>query len=622
MKLFSYDIFDTCLVRTCGEPKHVFDMLATRILGERSNVSERIDFSLIRMRAETEARKTLINEINEEVTLEDIYSFCDFSRLTSTDKKTIMQTELEIEEFVLLPIERTRAEIELLVKQGANVVYISDMYLPKSFIEKLLIRYGFYVNQNIYVSSDIKKSKETGHLYDHVSNDLNINSHHWKHTGDNFISDYKIPKSKGISANLAKHDYTKYESMGKKIMLDGSKPNNSYAFSLSRAIRLSSRETPNTIFASTFIAPMFVSYVYKILCDSQNKGINHLFFIARDGYILYHIALEFAKQFPNIKLSYLYASRQALYLVGLNELTPCCVMEYFPHLKNKNIESILYELHLPSYDYSKHDFSGLKGEQIIELLFKDKTFVDKLSQKYQEQDSLVAKYFKQEGLNNGHCATVDVVGSRRCQRAINNILVRHKCPPVFSYYFEVTSSRITDYEPYLAMNYQENVIKSPFYNRASQPLYEQFFAITDQRRTIEYVENQGIIEPILESDYIDELYKKKIFEINKSICLKYAKHYIHGCGEDPIVTIQTAQKVFAFFCYVPDKQHLLAIESFRCTGSGEPNEVLLNKRNFLYTITHINKFFRWPEGQLIYSSGWLYPLILLILKKRYKIKTK
>ena len=28
-QLYSYDIFDTCMVRTCGEPKHVFDILAS-----------------------------------------------------------------------------------------------------------------------------------------------------------------------------------------------------------------------------------------------------------------------------------------------------------------------------------------------------------------------------------------------------------------------------------------------------------------------------------------------------------------------------------------------------------------------------------------------------------------
>ena len=618
-QLYSYDIFDTCLVRTCGEPKHVFDMLGTKILGNQAEASEIADFKLIRMNAELEARKSLITNINEEVTLEDIYHFCDFSKLTNINNKAIMQSELEIEEFVLLPIEKTKSEIDKLVKQGANIIYISDMYLPKYFIQRILKRFGFYVNNNVYISSDIKKTKTSGHLFDYVSNELKIDFRHWEHTGDNICSDYKVPRRKKISARLIKHPYNQYELIGKNVLLDGTKLNQGYAFSLSRAIRLSLPETPQTVFASTFVAPMFVSYVYKILCDSKKKEINHLFFIARDGYILYQIALEFSKQFPDIELTYLYASRQALYMAGLNELTPSSIKKNMPHLKEKGINSILYELHLPSYDYSDLHLSGLSGGQIIDLLFEDDAFIEQLTRKYNEQNELIIKYFKQEGLTEGHCAIVDVVGSRRCQRAINNILNRKKFPKPYSYYFEVTWCRITEYEPYLAMNYQENVINTANYNRVSQPLYEQFFAISNQRRTIEYQVNKDKVEPLFESDFISNTYKQTIFEINKSVCTKYAKYYCIN-NTDPITIIQTAQKAFSSFCYAPPIYLLRALESFRCTGSGEPNEILLSKKNFFYVITHINEFFRWPEGQIVYSSGWLYPLVLFFLKNRYKKK--
>lgn len=621
-QLLSYDIFDTCLVRTCGEPKHVFDMLATKILGKQADSSKIIDFTLIRMNSELEARKQLINNENEEVTLEDIYSFCDFSKLTSIDNQAIMLAELEIENFVLLPIEKTRTEIEKYVKQGTKVIYISDMYLPKLFIENILKRFGFYVDQNVYVSSDIKKTKAGGGLYDYISHELNIRFHHWKHIGDNIISDHIIPKRKGISTQLIKHTYNEYEKMGNNIMLNGSMPNNGYAFSLSRAIRLSLPDSPHALFASTFIAPMFVSYVYKILCDSKKRGISHLFFIARDGYILYHIAQVFANQFPGIKMSYLYASRQALYMAGLDTLTASSIMYNMPHLKGKSIDGILYELHLSSFDYSKLNVSRKTGEQIIDLLFQDISFVNELNKKHQEQNKLIIKYLEQEGLTNEHCAIVDVVGSRRCQRAINNILKRNNYPTPFSYYFEVTWSRITEYEPYLAMNYQENVITTAFLNRASQPLYEQYFAITNQRRTIEYKDCKDRIEPLFETDYISESYKEKVFEINKSVCVEYARHYWTHYEQDPINIIQASQKIFSYFCYVPQICFLKAIESFRCTGSGEPNETLLNKRSLLYVITHLQEFFRWPEGQLIYSSGWLYTIILFLLRKRYERKLK
>jgi predicted HAD superfamily hydrolase len=570
------------------------------------------------MNAEREARRVCINENNEEIIINDIYDFCDFSSITNTNKTIIMQTELDIEEEVLLPVEKIRKEIDQYVKLGIPVIYLSDMYLSKDFIEKTLIKKGFYVNHNIFVSSEIKKTKSTGHLYNHIEKELHFEKRYWLHSGDNTIVDYKIPRHLGIKAKLVNNSYNLYEMIGKRFLTNGTNSLSGYVFDLSRAIRLSLQDTPTTLFASTFVAPMFVSFVYEIMCESKKRGINHLFFVARDGYILYQIAKEMENHFPTIKLSYLYASRQALYMAGLMDISPEHIKIAMPHLEQKNIEGILYELHLPSFDYSHLSISDKNGMQIIDILFSDKPFVKAFTQKYKEQNNYIIKYFEQEGLSNGNCAIVDVVGSRRCQAAINNILARNNYPKVFAYYFEVTWCRITNFEPYLSANYQEIVINSPFYNRASQPLYEQFFAITNQKRTVEYQYCGDKIVPVFENDFISEKYKQEVYETNRDVCLNYAKHYIGEChNKMPIAAIQAAQKAFAVFCHIPRKEFLKALESFRCTGSGEANEILLNKKSLIYVIFHINQFFRWPEGQLIYSSGWLYPLIRYMLKMRF-----
>lgn len=617
-KLYSYDIFDTCLVRTCGEARNVFNLLATKVLGLQANISAKNDFALIRMNAEKKAREEIIHGCQEEVTLNDIYTYCDFSSLTNLQNEAIMAMELEIEKEVLLPVSKIKKEINDLVSKGMVVIYISDMYLPLEFITEVLSNTGFYVNNNIFLSSSIGKTKSSGHLFDHVHTNQNISYSQWQHTGDNIITDHYIPKKKGIKTVLIKHIYNQYESIGIDYIQNGLSLNTNYPFSLSRAIRLSMPDTPNHIFASTFIAPMFVSYVCQILYDAQSKGIKHLFFLSRDGFILYNIAKEFSTQFPEIRLSYLYVSRQSLYMAGLNEVSADCIKKELSYLNKETISRILYDLHLPTFDYSNLSIDGLDGEHIIDLLFKNELFVKQLKNKHSEQNINIIKYFKQEGLLEGHCATVDVVGSRRCQNAINSILHRNNYSEVFSYYFEVTWYRTTDYQPYLAMNYQETVVNSRLYNRATQPLYEQFFAISDHNRTIEYYDNNGTIEPVFEKDYISDEYKDKIYSINESVCTSYARHYITENTYQPIMIIQAAQKAFTHFCYVPTKELLLALESFRCTGSGETNEYLLSKHNILYAITHIKKYFRWPEGQLIYSSGIFYPIIYAYLKFRLK----
>ena len=99
---FSFDIFDTCLIRSCGFAHNVFDLLAIRILGENSTESSRADFVNIRISGEETAR----NKKNTEVTLKDIYNVCDFSGLTNITNQEIAQAEMLIEKEVLVGVKK------------------------------------------------------------------------------------------------------------------------------------------------------------------------------------------------------------------------------------------------------------------------------------------------------------------------------------------------------------------------------------------------------------------------------------------------------------------------------------------------------------------------------------
>ena len=83
---YSFDIFDTCIIRTCGYPHNVFDLLAIAVLGNKSSNSLRADFVNIRISAEASARK----KKQSEVTLEDIYQECDFNGISSIAKNIIL----------------------------------------------------------------------------------------------------------------------------------------------------------------------------------------------------------------------------------------------------------------------------------------------------------------------------------------------------------------------------------------------------------------------------------------------------------------------------------------------------------------------------------------------------
>ena len=551
--IYSYDIFDTCLVRACGSPEMIWDILANRILGNTSNTADVNDFILIRRQAEGKARELLINETKEDVTIGDIYNFCDFSSLTSISNQEIMKSEMEVEEDMLVPVFSILQEIDKLHQAGENITFISDMYLSKNFIKKILINTGFFHDgDRLYISGEIGKSKSTGHLYDYVKKELNISFKQWIHKGDNKYSDYQIPKRKGIKTILINHSLSYYERKAIEFDLALAPSDLKKITHISRAVRLSMTDEPAYRFATDFIAPQMTTFVHNILEDARHRGIHHLYFMARDAYILYIIAEEFARLYPGISLHYLYASRQSLY----------------------------------------------------------------------KPDENCMSYLQQEGLTRSHSAIVDMVGSRRCQHCINKLFTQHGFDKIHAYYYEVTPYRLMSNDTYTAMYYQEKLAGSPYYHHASHPLLEQYFGITDQLRTIGYKKEFEKILPIYEPDLVDAQYKKKLFNINKKICVAFAKHYINAYIAEPFRSNNFFFAVFADFCHVPHRDYLSALCGFFSTDSANQQEPLLEKRNLFSIIFDKKHYLRWKNGNLVFNSGRLYRPIITTLRWYYIIKKR
>jgi len=454
--IYSYDIFDTCLVRACGEPSHVWDILAHKILGSSADIALISDFVLIRRSAEGKARKELICHEKEDVTIEDIYTYCDFSSLIDIPKQVIMEAEMAVEEKMLTPVYSVLQEIDQLHQEGKCVTFISDMYLPQSFIKHILVTTGFFhEGDHLYISGDVGKSKSTGHLFDYVQRELSADCKHWNHQGDNRHSDYEVPRKKGIKAKLISHPLSYYERKAIEYDRALSSPDVSKLSAVSRAVRLSTKSEPVYRFAADFIAPLMTTFVHHIYEDAKVRGLQHLYFVARDACILYHIAQHFVHHYPDITIHYLRASRQSLY----------------------------------------------------------------------EPDENCLPYLHQEGLTRPHSAIVDMVGSRHCQQCINELLLQNGYPQVFAYYFEVTPYRIMSTDAFTAMYYQEQLAGSPHYHQASHPLFEQYFGITDQYRTIGYQKDGDKVAPIYEPDLMDADYKHHVFTVNKEICCSFAHYY-------------------------------------------------------------------------------------------------
>lgn len=332
-KTHSFDVFDTCLARLCGEPRNLFDILAAKVsklLNEENNEYLRQLFVTLRIDA---------GRGNE--TLTSIYTEHSQRFPIKVDIKTLVQLEIETEREMLVPIVSTRKIIEELRPTG-NILFISDMYLPSGFIQGLLQKYGFFhEGDKLYVSNEYNAVKYDGTLYKKIQQLEHLSYRNWYHYGDNRMSDYTVPKRLGIHSHIINHPYLPYEKQWLE-QYSYQYPDTSIIAGISRAIRLRNEiPEPQKNFVCDISAPLMISWVASVMEDACRHGIKRLFFCARDMHSYFIAAREMKEIFPELEIHYLFVSTQALY-----HDTPL-TLEYFKQvgLADNNVPTAFVDTH-------------------------------------------------------------------------------------------------------------------------------------------------------------------------------------------------------------------------------------------------------------------------------------
>lgn len=618
MKVVSFDIFDTCLIRTCGNPEYVFDLLAERVLGDGTPRTQIMDFAFIRKQGEKQARMKYLNQNCEEVTLEQIYECCNFSMLTGEEKNNIMQLELEIEREVLVPVFVMKDTICKLRQDGYRVLFISDMYLPTSFLKKILIEQQVMSLEDLlFVSSEFKKTKKSGNLFKYVHDELQISYKDWTHFGDNQMSDVIPPRRLGIKTRKVHHDYSIYEKVVLRSEYEGRKMNLHLMASISRAIIKSSSASPKVSVAADFIAPAFVPFVYSIFSNAQKQGITDMYFLARDGYIFYKIAEKLLVDFPTIKIHYLYVSRKALYLPSLVDITYESIKERLAFIDECTISDVLDRFQIEDNLKDFESYNEMRGEILLKALSNDKHFQVLLTQKRDEQRELCIKYFKQEKLTEGKNAIIDLSGSRRCHIAINEILSQKNYAPVFGYYFDVLNSRISG-SNYYASLFTERSKFNPIISKTPQAVFEQYFCITDHDSTIGYKLEDNVVKPVFGKEKSDKVLRKETFEINSLVCQQYADVYraIVDTSKSEEYIGPALAAFYTFNC-APLPYYIKAFLNLSAASSTHYEKPFIEKCNIWHCIKNRSSLWFYPN--FVYNAKFA-NLVYYLLYVRYFIK--
>lgn len=308
--LFSFDIFDTCLVRLCGEPENMIEVLSYKVaeLIELKSTNHHITSEHLR-RLFVEARRNAGGQLN------NVYQQIAQTFPLPCSPTEMIQLELETEREMLVPVLETLELVNKLRAKG-EIAFISDMYLPTDFLRDRLSALGFFrEGDRIYVSDDLNAWKRDGSLYRLVHKKEDVPYKNWHHYGDNRRSDVRIPRRLGIRSHCINYGYIHYEKqwLGRPSLSDKSL---SMMAGLSRAIRLSVKaDHDQSAFVADISAPLQCIWMSHVLQDAKRRGIEKLFFCARDVHSAFRVARTLKSrltEFKDIETTYFFTSQIAV----------------------------------------------------------------------------------------------------------------------------------------------------------------------------------------------------------------------------------------------------------------------------------------------------------------------
>ena len=284
----SFDIFDTVLLRPYIKPTDLFGHM--ELLFKADGFSEK------RITAEKTARR----KYHREITLDEIYCELDEKFLPLKEKEIEMEISLSLPNKPIFDLYKELIETK-------KIILISDMYLPSDVIERMLEKNGISHYHKLYVSSEHKKTKSSGQLFDLVIDDLGISKDDIVHIGDNRRSDCKIPTKKGILSFCYTKPLDKYKrNHGDEYRFYKRKRTLYRSIIVSMDMIVGMSDNVWFDMGRRFGGPLATSFSAIINNDGQDRLY---MYTSRDGYNLKRIS---EKLYPQNKTGYIYSQRLIL----------------------------------------------------------------------------------------------------------------------------------------------------------------------------------------------------------------------------------------------------------------------------------------------------------------------
>jgi FMN phosphatase YigB (HAD superfamily) len=510
----SLDIFDTLLVRRCGDPVSIFHLVGKELVRDGLAMGE--TFAAVRIEAERSKRHVASGA---EPTFAEIYENVAFMLSLEPDLRDMLAArELAMEERMLTPTPGASALVAFARSFHASAIFISDMYLPAAFVQRQLQRWGLWKEgDHLYLSSEVRRSKRDASLFDLALAELSLAPRQLLHCGDDPHTDLASPASLGIRTfPIQAGRCNRYENILNRS--PGTGHLGSLLAGASRLTRLKMVEqrpngAPTVTAAAGVAAPLITAFTLWLLEASRSAGLQRLYFLSRDGQVLLEAARALGPKIGYTpELKYLYGGRRAWFLAA-SERIDSSLLEYLFNAPDRLTLNMVVErlgvhpgpleaawtgrgLARTSWDRPllDHEIASARAA------FKEPEVESHLLAEAAKQRDLIRRYFLQEQLDQPGAALVDVGWSGSMPRLLGALLSRWNWPVPETFFFGLRgcSELRSGLRPH-AFLFDADLGLGKRHPHVKYATLVENFCVGDHGPLLGYLEREGRIEPDLKS---------------------------------------------------------------------------------------------------------------------------
>jgi len=317
MKVASFDIFDTLLIRDVIDPTSIFLEVGSRLVSMDCGIDSASEYRSLRITAESETRrKSNGYEVTLDCILKELVNHTNFNHL---DTAVLRELEIAAEDKSLTTCPEGANVLKNARDNYDVVIFVTDMYLSKDVIQSFLEARSLWMHSDvIFVSSEHGANKWSGKLFNLIRDRYPIGSE-FHHFGDNPRSDVQSAQRSGwIPSPLSTGRANRYELLPLKRNADLELSKLLGAMRLQRINHASTQHKNADIvyrLGLEVVGPLLAANALQISQRCLEKKIDRLFFLSRDGQVILSVVDQLRQcgvAFPPTE--YMLTSRQALRL--------------------------------------------------------------------------------------------------------------------------------------------------------------------------------------------------------------------------------------------------------------------------------------------------------------------